>query len=165
MKNRKMLYGGLALTFMLGVTLFIQQSNAEVMQEIMVGETITSSATANPVGAGQDVLFRVINPTSNAVRFALPEVGVNYGVAPASERTFFLDMSNVKDHRIAYGIQGADGAKLASGTLINKDYWVPQVSPTALASIINYSTAYSAPIEREPQYQERPTGFNVRGYW
>lgn len=171
MRNNRLLQWSLA--GVLGLSLLPMAANAQIVQEVLVGQPApTVTLPANRVDAGQHILFRVINPGAGVANFTVPELGINHPVAGASERTFFVDMSNVMDRQIAYGIQGPGGTQLASGTIINEDYLLPEATSLALARIINYSTAYSAPIDPEPLYRERPVALPqppsrrvIRGFW
>jgi hypothetical protein len=159
----------LALAAVIALTLPLAAQAQMVQQEIMVAQPTGNvvSIPDNRVDAGQHLLFRVVNPTSQVATFAIPELGISYGVAPNSERTFFVDMANVHDQSIAYSVTGPNGQQIAAGNIINEDYFTTG-STTSLASIINYSTAYNAPADPEPAYYtERPVSTNqsIRGFW
>jgi hypothetical protein len=132
--------------------------------------TMTPMVTGQRVDAGQRVLFRVVNPTGAPVNFTMADLGVNYPVPANSERTFFLDMTNVTDRpQVAYAVTGQGGTPIASGAITNDDYLMgTSSSAVALQGLMNYSTAYSAPIDPEPlYYEQRPVSrpVPVRGYW
>lgn len=169
-QTRSWIKSGLALMSLLGLCMPMAQ--AQVVQEVIVGTTPSAAAvttTGNRVDAGQDVLFRVINPTARQVNFTIPDLGISYPIPAGTERTFFLNMGNVLQRQVAYRITDPAGTQLAGGVLVNEDFYTAaDATALALANIINYSSAYSAPIDPEPEYiDERPAVYQqpVRGYW
>lgn len=118
--------------------------------------------------SGSRTVFRVVNPSASPTRFQVASVGINEVVPAASERTFYLDMSGVQACNVAYSLQCSNGTVVASGNIPNALFTERNACLAVdLSHIINYSTAYSYPIEPEPQYRERPVSYKkpVRGYW
>lgn len=156
----------LALAGCLAMSLALPMAaQAQGIQEIVVAAG-ARQVPAQRVNAGDHVLFRVENPGNEVIYFRIPEVGINYPVAPGCKKTFFLDMQTVDAQRLVYGLTTQSGQQIAGGVLLNEDAMLSDATTVALSNIINYSTAYSAPIQPEPQYRERPVARPVwRGYW
>lgn len=175
MRKRLFVVSGMALALTLGLAMPMAAQAQVVTQQQMVQSTTAPVVTTTSVGrfnAGEHLYFHVVNPTAGPVHFQIREMGINYPVPAYSDRTFFVDTSNVLDREIAYAITGPDGTtQLASGVVINEDYLAPSGTAISLEHIINYSTAYSDPIDPEPDYVERPValprsnGQTIRGYW
>ncbi len=184
MTKRKLLQSGLALAMVVGLCAPLAASAQQTTEQIMVGENAATTSiiptATQEVGPGQQVLFRVVNPTTQATTFSIPDVGVSYDVPPLCERTFYVGMDKVQQKQLAYYVTDASGTQLASGAVEN-EFYTGGVSEVALNNIINYSTAYSAPIKPEPQYYQRPVTYRkravkqhkrvvkhhrrIRGYW
>lgn len=169
----KLLKSGFALAALISLCIPMA-AQAQIVQEVMVGQTVAPTAATVPavkVDAGDHLFFRVLNPTGGPVAFSVPELGINHAVPGFSERTFFIDTSMLADPQIPYVVQGPGGTQLASGVIINEDALIMSQASTALATILNptYGTAYSAPIDPEPQYMERPAAAParqmIRGFW
>ncbi len=135
--------------------------------------TVTTSSPSIPVQRyiqGPYILFHIVNPSGGPVTFNIPDYGVSHVVPGYSERTFYMDRDSVMSETVAYNVNDANGSVVASGTL--HEPGVTNIASTSqqLNSIVNYSTAYTTPVDPEPVYndspaqQERPTGY-TRGYW
>ncbi len=171
MKTRQLFQAGVALAALIGLCAPLT-ANAQMVQEVIIGQQAPATATTPgvKVDAGTQLFFHVVNPTNGVATFSIPDVGVSQPVPALSDRTFFLDMSNVMQPSITYSVTGPSGERLAYGTIVNEDYLTgADAQMVALGDIINYSTAYSAPIMPEPNYERpasyQPSGAPVRGYW
>jgi len=171
----------LAATIALSVP-FAAQAKSTVTEEIVVGQSASTMPVCDAHG-NKAVLFRVVNPTSSSVTFAVPSLGIRQDVPAGADKTFYVDMSQVSNAPVTYDILNADDTNLISGVVNNTDAYSTNSSMMAYKSLTT-TTAYSEPAAKpEPVYQtEQPVSYqqtqttsqtssetttpkDVRGYW
>lgn len=172
---KKLMISGIALAA--SVTFAAASFAADVYRTIDIENFDHPNITYHPqaiyINTGDTLHLAIRNPREEYTRIFMPAISLDQEIPKDNIATLDICFSNPTDDVMWFQISSVGGEKIP-GYVVVKDFKVPNanvvsktVDTSALAPIINYSTAFNFPEKPEPKYRPQPAGAAapVRGYW